>query len=86
MSKPAKICNHCGAELDSAICCMTGSNHYMFTWVGGGFNETHADSADHAYKKVLLQRKASGSKLVPAKGSFKLFDSQEYDKNISYFD
>lgn len=80
-------CSHCGAEADSAICCRTGANHYMFEWCGGGFNETHADSAEEAYEKVLAQREASGgSSLKPLRGSFRLFDSKEYDRLLSHWD
>lgn len=80
-------CNHCGAEEYSAICCRTGANRYMFEWCGGGFNETHADSPEQAYEKVLAQRALSkGSTLKPREGSFKLFDAKEYDRRLAYWD
>lgn len=62
-------CGHCGQERRSPDCCETGSNHYLFNWDTGGYNDTHADSPEQAYEKTMKWFPT----LKPAKETFKPF-------------
>jgi len=74
-------CFRCGLEQESANCCRTGKNRYLFNWIGNGWNETNANTKDEAYKKVLIRSK--GKPYQPKKGSFRMFTLEEYDKLTS---
>jgi hypothetical protein len=47
-------CPSCGQEINSTDCCRTGANHYIFNWLGGGYNSTWADSPEDAVRKCSL--------------------------------
>lgn len=62
-------CTKCGQVLKSKDCCRTGKQHFLFNWVGGGYNDTHADDAEDACRKAALVNPS----LVPEPASFRLY-------------
>jgi len=73
-------CNRCGQPQNSETCCGTGKVRYLFNWIGGGWNETNADTKAEAYQKVLDYQ--DGKRLQPQKDSFRIFTMREYDQLI----
>jgi hypothetical protein len=76
-----KKCFACGMIAGSEDCCKIGKKRYLFNWIGGGWNDTHANTIRDARNKVL--KRSVGKQWKPDLNSFRPFTMKEYNELIS---